>query len=123
MVDWPDRGIIATKDLAVLLALIEKHRNRKGVIEIGCVGGHGRTGTMLAELCVWFGKMTPSEAINHVRTTYCKKAIESYQQESALYSWAGEEPPPQPPIETWSMPSGQQWQGDIDWENIIGGIE
>ena len=103
VVDWPNMGIVSTATLQVLLNLVNRYK-RKGVIEIGCVGGHGRTGTLLAMLAIYFGEMQPGAAITHIRSTYCEEAIESYKQESALYRWGGEEPPPPPtpPVtETW----------------------
>lgn len=48
-------------------------------IHLGCIGGHGRTGTVLAALVA---KMLPDEpdAIGYVRKHYCSKAVESQAQ-------------------------------------------
>jgi protein-tyrosine phosphatase len=46
---------------------------------IGCIGGHGRTGTVLAALVA---VMQPdiADAIKYVRDNYCKKAVEANVQ-------------------------------------------
>lgn len=51
-------------------------------VHVGCIGGHGRTGTVLAALRK---HMTGDEnATEHVRTHYCKKAVESTAQVAFL---------------------------------------
>lgn len=61
MVDWLAEQILAGKK-----------------VHAGCVGGHGRTGTLLAALV----KVVRNEvdAIAYVRENYCKKAVESEAQ-------------------------------------------
>jgi protein-tyrosine phosphatase len=57
-------------------------------IEIGCLGGHGRTGTALACLAVLTGHPA-LDAAAWVRSSYCAKAVETPQQEAfiaALFS-------------------------------------
>lgn len=46
-------------------------------VHCGCIGGHGRTGTFLAALVSAHGE---KDAIEYVRTHYCKKAVESTEQ-------------------------------------------
>ena len=47
-------------------------------VHIGCIGGHGRTGTILAALVTY---MTGNKnSIEYVRTHYCQKAVESITQ-------------------------------------------
>lgn len=46
-------------------------------VHVGCMGGHGRTGTVLAAIVAEMGK---KDAINYVRKHYCKKAVESKEQ-------------------------------------------
>lgn len=47
-------------------------------VHIGCIGGHGRTGTLIAALVAKFCK--EEDAIAWVREHYCKKAVESKAQ-------------------------------------------
>ena len=57
------------------------------LIHAGCIGGHGRTGLFLAAL---HKHMTGDEdAITHVRTNYCKKAVESTSQVNWLHDHFG----------------------------------
>ncbi|HYZ99752.1 MAG TPA: hypothetical protein VE575_13425, partial [Acidimicrobiales bacterium] len=77
---WPDFGVPRDPDqlrgsLQRLLA-----RARAGdLVDLGCLGGHGRTGTALACLAVLTG--TPADqAVGWVRTHYCPKAVETDAQ-------------------------------------------
>lgn len=51
------------------------------VVEIGCIGGHGRTGTLMAVMALKAGAGNAEAARNFVRERYCKQAIESDVQE------------------------------------------
>lgn len=78
--DWPDFGVPA--DPAELVDGLEDllARARSGdLVEIGCVGGHGRTGTALACLAVLVGH-PPADAVEWVRATYCADAVETDEQ-------------------------------------------
>lgn len=46
-------------------------------VHVGCMGGHGRTGTVLAAILALTGE---KNAIAWVREHYCKKAVESAEQ-------------------------------------------
>jgi hypothetical protein len=83
-VDWPDFGVPMDGDAlrVALLDLLDRARRGESV-EMGCLGGHGRTGTALACLAVLTG--TPAgEAVAWVRANYCKKAVETDEQESLV---------------------------------------
>lgn len=50
----------------------------KQKVHVGCIGGHGRTGVVMAAVVA---TMTDEEdPITYVRTHYCKKAVESKAQ-------------------------------------------
>jgi hypothetical protein len=56
-------------------------------VHVGCIGGHGRTGMVLAALVK---EMTGEEdAITWVRKHYCKKAVESTEQVKFLTEYFG----------------------------------
>ncbi len=79
-IDWPDFGVPSDADAfrSALTDLLDRAR-RGGAVELGCLGGHGRTGTALACSAVLAG--TPSaEAVAWVRANYCSKAVETEQQ-------------------------------------------
>jgi hypothetical protein len=86
LLDWPDFGVPADPaDLvAALRALLDRARGGERV-EIGCLGGHGRTGTALACLAVLAGH-PPGDAVAWVRTNYCAKAVETPDQEALVAS-------------------------------------
>ena len=48
-------------------------------IHVGCIGGHGRTGTFLAALVSLYEDLT-DDPIKYVREHHCKKAVESKSQ-------------------------------------------
>lgn len=77
---WEDWGVPANHQLfrrALRWLLKEASRGKK--IEIGCMGGHGRTGTALACLLMVQG-LGHSRAVSKVWSRYCEEAIESRNQ-------------------------------------------
>ncbi len=82
--DWPDFGVPEDLDTLrrALTDLLDRARRGERV-EVGCFGGHGRTGTALACLAVLTG--TPAkDALAWVRTNYCYKAVETDVQEQLV---------------------------------------
>jgi hypothetical protein len=56
-------------------------------VHVGCIGGHGRTGTILSAIVA---QMTDEkDAIQWVRKHYCKKAVESKEQVEFLMKHYG----------------------------------
>ena len=56
--------------------ILQLSANKK--VHIGCIGGHGRTGTVMAALVARF--LGEKDAITYVRKNYCQKAVESQSQ-------------------------------------------
>ena len=81
-VAWPDFGVPADAAAVVgeLRSLLDRAR-RGETVELGCVGGHGRTGTALACLAVLAG-CPAGDAVAWVRSNYCDKAVETPEQEA-----------------------------------------
>lgn len=80
--DWSDLRVPA--DRASVLAGLGRalERARRGErVEVGCLGGHGRTGTALACLAVLAGS-PPADAVGWVRANYCADAVETAEQEA-----------------------------------------
>ncbi len=91
-VDWPDFELPGDTN-AFRVALHDAlGRAKQGErVEIGCWGGHGRTGTALACLAVLAG--TPaSEAVAWVRENYCEQAVETAAQEAFVLAFGAREP-------------------------------
>ena len=54
-------------------------------VHVGCIGGHGRTGMVLAAVVARLGIAGPdNDAIGWVRENYCKKAVETKAQEGFI---------------------------------------
>ena len=86
--DWPDFGV--PDDAAVVRRALRSvlDRAREGQqVEIGCLGGHGRTGTALACLAILCGH-PPDDAVAWVRTNYCADAVETAEQEAFVAGFA-----------------------------------
>jgi hypothetical protein len=87
MIDWLSEQLLAGKK-----------------VHIGCIGGHGRTGLVLAALRK---HMTGDEdAITHVRKNYCKKAVESQKQIDWLNKHFGIKKEGVAPSKTWGGTQG-----------------
>ena len=89
VIDWPDMGV--PPDTEYTLKVLEYTLNQaaEGVdIEIGCIGGHGRTGTALAAMLIMLGEDNADEAMTWVWDEYCEHAIESQKQEDWLWAVA-----------------------------------
>jgi hypothetical protein len=82
VVDWPDFGV-PTEPEILREALDDLHRRaRTGhSVEVGCLGGHGRTGTTLGCLAILTGT-SPEKAVAWVRANYCGAAVETAEQEA-----------------------------------------
>jgi hypothetical protein len=86
LVDWPDFGIPdAEPPRDGLHRLLTQARSE--AVELGCMGGHGRTGTALAVLAVLAG-CAADEAVTWVRAVYCPMAVETPEQEAFVASTA-----------------------------------
>ncbi|SDK89978.1 protein-tyrosine phosphatase family protein [Nonomuraea jiangxiensis] len=82
--DWPDFGVPRDSAAVVtaLRSLLDRARTGQQV-ELGCLGGHGRTGTALAILAILTGHAA-SDAISWVRGNYCPDAVETAGQEAFI---------------------------------------
>lgn len=83
-VPWPDFGLPSLSDSQVLsLARTALAEARLGqVVEIGCLGAHGRTGTF-ASIVYLLSMSSPdaSQAIRAIRERHCLSAVENDLQE------------------------------------------
>lgn len=87
--DWPDFGVPdPTPTVAALQSVLDRARSGQQV-EIGCLGGHGRTGTALACLAILAGEK-PGDAVAWVRANYCSDAVETNAQEEWVTALGGE---------------------------------
>ena len=75
-VDWPDGGIPPVDEAFIqdLCKLVSSGTN----ILIHCVGGHGRTGTLLTAMLLLMGRK--GDVLKWLREAYCVKAVETTRQ-------------------------------------------
>jgi protein-tyrosine phosphatase len=88
-VDWPDFGLPpdTARLRGALVDLLDRARAGDPV-ELGCLGGHGRTGTALACLAVLTGAPA-GDAVDWVRAHYCSKAVETDGQREFVEAFQG----------------------------------
>lgn len=98
LIKWPDRGVPDKALLTELVDYLQEKVEAGTLIDIGCHGGHGRTGTLLGCLIARLTDMEPEAVIKYVREKYCKEAIESKSQEAAIYEIVGKTAPVPPPV-------------------------
>ena len=87
-IGWPDFGVIELNMLseAIEWTLPYLH-NKSNIMEIACMGGHGRTGTFVAALMIREG-WAVTDAMAYLRGGYCTKAVESKAQEDLLTAYS-----------------------------------
>lgn len=79
--------MIRPQVVAVLRSVLDRARAGERV-EVGCIGGHGRTGTTLACLAILAGH-PPGEAVAWVRANYCAEAVETPEQKAFIVELVG----------------------------------
>ena len=80
LIDWPDFGVPTNPERAAEQIRAAFERAQCGErIEIGCAGGLGRTGTVLACMAILAG-VPAEEAVAWVRDNYDPRAIETSDQ-------------------------------------------
>lgn len=95
VIDWPDFGLpqdpeAAANDIAAAFARAQGGE----LVEVGCLGGRGRTGTVLACMAVLAG-VPGDEAVAWIRQAYRPEAVETPQQEEWVRwfaDWASQQP-------------------------------
>lgn len=78
--EWPDFGVPTDAEAADAVIEDAFARAQRGeAVEVACVGGHGRTGTLLACMAVLAG-VRPDDAVSWVRQHYCERAVQEPSQ-------------------------------------------
>jgi len=89
MVAWPDFGLPDEPEVAARQIAAAFRRAQDGeLVEVGCLGGSGRTGTVLACMAVLAG-VPAQEAVPWVRGAYRREAVETAEQEAWVQWFAG----------------------------------
>jgi hypothetical protein len=88
LVAWPDFGLPEEPEVAARQIVDAFGRAQRGeLVEVGCLGGSGRTGTVLACMAI-LAAVAPGEAVEWVREAYRPEAVETAEQE-AWVEWFG----------------------------------
>ena len=81
VIEWEDYGLPADPEATVAAICNVFRRAKRGErVEVGCIGGLGRTGTVLACMAILAG-VTPGQAVEWVRDHYHPAAAETPDQE------------------------------------------
>ena len=81
VIAWRDFGLPENSEVAAQQIASAFSRARRGeLVEVGCLGGSGRTGTVLACMAVLAG-VPSSDAVAWVRAAYRPEAVETAEQE------------------------------------------
>jgi hypothetical protein len=82
LIEWEDFGLPADPERAAVQIRGAFARARAGErVEVGCAGGLGRTGTVLACMATLAG-VPATEAVEWVRANYDRRAVETPKQEA-----------------------------------------
>jgi hypothetical protein len=88
VVAWRDFGLPDDPEVAARQITEAFVRARDALVEVGCLGGRGRTGTVLACMAVLAG-IPSAEAVAWVRAAYRPDAVETAEQEAWVRWFAG----------------------------------
>jgi Protein-tyrosine phosphatase len=87
ILDWPDFGVPVDLDDATVQIQSAFARAQSGErVEVGCIGGSGRTGTVLACMAILSG-VAPISAVDWTRKAYKRSAVETKEQQSFVESF------------------------------------
>ena len=100
---WPDYGVVDISVVEWLVKAIRKNMAAGLSVDIGCQGGHGRTGTLLACLIADVEGIGSDDAIKAVHKRHCTSAVESISQENLVREYCGEEPIVVKQVPVWRM--------------------
>jgi hypothetical protein len=83
-IPWQDYGLPTCSYVSAAKSIKAAFTAAKDgeVVEVGCMGGHGRTGTILACMAVLADpELTGPEAVKYIQRVHCNKAVETSSQE------------------------------------------
>ena len=89
VIDWEDFSLPADAEATAEAICKTFNRAKHGArVEVGCIGGLGRTGTVLACMAILAG-IEPTQAVQWVRDHYDPAAMETPEQEAWVLWFAG----------------------------------
>jgi len=82
-----DYGLPTAEQMRAILKFINSKVKAKQNVLVHCVGGYGRSGTVMGCYARQYLKKNEEEAVQYVRTIRGKDAIETEGQQSFVKSW------------------------------------
>lgn len=87
--DWPDFGVPTDiSQVTASLRSLLKPTGEGQLVEMGCIGWHGRTGSALACLAI-LTDHPQEQAVAWVRANYCVHAVETVEQADFVHAFHG----------------------------------
>lgn len=99
-VPWPDFGVpnLSFEQMTDIVYDVIWRARGGEMVEVGCIGAHGRTGTFLAmvDLAILLegditdlrsDEMRVYDSVDKIRLIHCDKAVEGQKQEQYLVEW------------------------------------
>ena len=83
---WPDMGVPDRQHFALALDWVNLYLSEGKAVEVACVGGHGRTGTLIACALREYGASL-IDAVSTVRDLVCQQCVETVPQRDLIQSW------------------------------------
>ncbi|MBK9190380.1 MAG: dual specificity protein phosphatase family protein [Crocinitomicaceae bacterium] len=83
----PDYGLPTPEQMTTIIVWVHKKIKAKENVLIHCVGGLGRSGTVMAVYAKAYLGKTGQEAIEYVRSIRGADAIETTEQQNFVISW------------------------------------
>lgn len=91
LVPWPDFGDTAPERYSRLVHRVKERLERGDSVVVGCLGGHGRTGTVIAGVLALVEQLSARAAIRELRARYCDRCVETLEQQEMVFDLLGEE--------------------------------
>jgi hypothetical protein len=98
VIDWEDGSSLDYKTIKWLIDGTIANLAEGKKIDVGCFGGHGRTGMFLACLIGTVESLDARESILTMRERYCQEAIETYSQIWGVANFLGTAVPEDIPL-------------------------
>lgn len=103
---WRDGSTFPISNVELMIEFVVEHLEAGRSVEIGCQGGHGRTGTFIACLIASVEGLGAYDSIEAVRERHCKDCVETNAQVDLVYNFCNEEPPEHKPAYIYGIRQG-----------------
>lgn len=105
-----------------LIEIIIRYLKDGKRVHISCIGGHGRTGTVLSVIVGLMLRV--DDPVEYIRSNYCKEAVESLEQHDLVAKLTGTKKPDKsayfkaPIVGFEGNKYSSNWESDWEWDNL-----